>query len=140
MNAIASTASAVPSRFIDNGDGTATDPKTGLVWHKATLGDGKRMTYDQALEAIAALGPEWRMPEFDELHILVDRTRFSPAIDTNVFPDTKHGAYWTSTPTAWASRAAWFVNFGDGDSGVCYRDLNVAFVRACRPLSSGQSL
>ena len=132
------TASTTPSRFIDNGDGTATDPKTGLMWLKATLGDGQRMTYDQALEAIAALGPEWRMPDFDELHGLVDRSRYSPAIDTSVFPDTKNGAYRTSTPTAWASRAAWFVNFNDGHSNVCYRNNNYAFVRACRPLSSGQ--
>ena len=138
MNAIASTTTAATSRFIDNGDGTATDPKTGLVWHKETLGDGKRMTYDQALEAITALGPEWRMPEFDELHSLVDRTRYSPAIDTSVFPDTKHGAYWTSTPTAWASRAAWVVSFDNGYSFVYSRNDDSAFVRACRPLSSGQ--
>ena len=138
MNATASTTSAVaPSRFIDNGDGTVTDPKTSLIWLKATLGNGQPMTHEKALEAIAALGPEWRIPEFDELHSLVDRSRYNPAIDTSAFADTQNCAYWTSEKTAWASRAVWVVYFGNGHSYDCLRD-DSACVRAVRSVSAGQ--
>ena len=37
-----------------------------------------------------------------------------------------------------ASRAAWIVNFNNGNSNDYNRNNNSAFVRACRPLSSGE--
>ena len=37
-----------------------------------------------------------------------------------------------------ASRAAWIVNFNNGNSNDYNRNNNNAFVRACRPLSSGE--
>ena len=116
---------------------------TTLEW-SPTLGGGKRMSYADAQKAISALGPEWRFPSVQELLSIVDYSRCNPAIDIERFPDTKSGAYWTSTDAAWdsdpnpASRAAWVVVFDLGNSYDCNRDGNSAFVRACRPLSSGQ--
>jgi len=110
---------------------------TQLEW-SPTLGNGERMTYAKAEKAIKALGPEWRFPTVQELLSLVDYSRCDPAIDIERFPDTKSGAYWTSTPCAWAPRAAWFVYFGHGGSDSYHRDFNSAFVRACRALPAGQ--
>jgi Protein of unknown function (DUF1566) len=118
-------------------------PETSLEW-SLTLGGGKRMSYADAQKAISALGPEWRFPSVQELLSIVDYSRCNPAIDIERFPDTKSGAYWTSTDAAWdsdpnpASRAAWIVDFLNGYSVGYGRYYGYAFVRACRPLSSGQ--
>lgn len=74
--------------------------ESSLEWSH-TLLDGKRVDYATAEAAIKALGPDWRMPTFDELFSLVDRTRYNPAIDIIKFPDTKSTWYWSSTPTSW---------------------------------------
>jgi hypothetical protein len=110
---------------------------TKLEW-SPTLGNGKRMTYAEAEKAVAALGEGWRLPEIQELLSIVDYTRCDPAIDTERFPDTKSAAYWTSTPCAWAPRAAWFVGFSSGSSDYYRRDNGYAFVRAVRSLPAGQ--
>jgi hypothetical protein len=108
-----------------------------LEWSQ-TLGDGRRMSYADAEAACSALGEGWRLPAVQELLTLVDYTRHSPAIDIDRFPGTKSGAYWTSTPCAWAPGAAWFVYFHDGNSNCYGRGVNDAFVRAVRSLPAGQ--
>lgn len=123
-------------RFIDNGDGTVTDTKLGLMWSKETLRDFKVLTYEKAVEACKALGPEWRLPTRAELCQLVDDTQFDPAIDKKAFPDTRSGAYWASTEAASMPSFAWFVLFGYGNSGIIPRN-SVAFVRAVRSLPAG---
>lgn len=117
------------TRFIDNGDDTVTDSKTGLIWTKATISEG--VTYDKAL---AALGEGFRLPTDEELLSLVDRTRHSPAIDTDAFPDTYDDWYWTSTPCAWNDAAVWVVVFGNGIVSYNHRKHH-GCVRAVR---SGQ--
>ena len=108
-----------------------------LEW-SPTLGNGQRMTYAEAKKAVADLGEGWRLPSIQELLSIVDYTRCDPAIDTERFPETKSGAYWTSTPCAWAPRAAWVVYFDLGYSLYSNRGYNVAFVRAVRSLPAGQ--
>jgi hypothetical protein len=117
----------------------AAKPKAAarLEWSH-TLGAGERMSYADAEKAVAALGDGWRLPSIQELLSIVDYTRSEPAIDIDRFPDTKSGAYWTSTTCAWAPRAAWFVLFGSGLSGYDYRGNSLAFVRAVRSLPAGQ--
>ena len=119
--------------------------KTTLEW-SPTLGNGKRMSYAEAKKACAVRGDGWLLPTVQELLSIVDYSRCNPAIDITRFPGTQSGAYWTSTDAAWdndpdpASRAAWIVYFGYGNSLGCLRDSHYAFVRACRSVSSGQSL
>ena len=119
-------------RFIDNGDNTITDTKTGLIWAKNTA--AKDANFADAEQAVAALGDGWRMPTIDELATLVDRTRYNPAINTEAFPDTESDWYWSSTPHAKYTSAVWVVNFHLGTVGGGLRDLN-GCVRAVR---SGQ--
>jgi len=119
-------------RFIDNGDNTITDTKTGLIWTKNTV--AKDVNFDGAEKAVAALGDGWRIPTVDELATLVDRTRYEPAIDVEAFPNTANDWYWTSTPCAWRASAVWVVGFSNGFVHDGYRH-GVCCVRAVR---SGQ--
>ena len=142
MNAIASTDPTAQPRFIDNGDGTITDTKHNLMWTKDTISTKNVNQYEaEKICADCRVGGHdtWRLPDVEELFPLADRSRLRPAIDTTFFPDTHSDWYWTRTLYAdAASRAAWFVFFDYGNSGDCNRGNGNAFVRACRPLSSGQ--
>ena len=109
-----------------------------LEW-SPTLCNGERVTY-AAAEKGAALGDGWRLPTRMELESILDLTRHEPAIDTTRFPDTKSGAYWTSTPCAWSSVCAWFVGFSYGNASYDHRGYNSAFVRAVRSVRAGRSV
>jgi hypothetical protein len=128
---------------IEIGNESASEPTAlhvstpTLEWSN-TLLDGKPVNYEAAEKAIAALGEGWRIPTFEELFSLVDRTRHDPAIDTEKFPDTKSTWYWSSTPTAWNSAAVWVVGFGYGaayDLPPPRRRL-----RACGAFGAGRSV
>ena len=119
-------------RFIDNGDNTITDTKTCLIWTKNTIAKG--VDCDDTEKAVAKLGEGWRVPTLDEMATIVDRTRHSPAIDTEAFPDTANDWYWTSTPCAWNTSAVWVVLFSSGYVGGLDRN----FYCCVRAVRSGQ--
>lgn len=106
-----------------------------LEWSH-TLNNGERMAYAQAEAACAALGEGWRLPTRAELESIIDLSRHDPAIDTDRFPDTQSGAYWTSTPCAWAPSCAWVVGFYNGYVDFSHRGYSNAFVRAVRSAAS----
>jgi hypothetical protein len=142
MNAVAQAiATPAAARFVDNGDGTITDTRSGLTWSKATLCE-EEINHAQAEKICAELDlaghSDWRLPTVDELFALADRTRTEPAIDTEAFPDTQSDWYWTSTISAWSSGYAWVVCFDGGDAGSSRRDGDYAFVRAVRGVPAGQ--
>ena len=114
-------------------DATPAHLAARLEWSDTLLG-GKSVTYAAAQEAIAALGPGWRMPTRQELESLLDLSCHDPAIDTEKFPDTKSNGYWTSTPCAWNDAAVWVVDFYFGHVYGFHRN-DLACVRAVR---SGQ--
>jgi hypothetical protein len=74
---------------------------------------------------------DWRLPTVEELFLVADRSKFSPAIDEDFFPGTESDWYWTSTPAAWSADCAWIVGF-DGGCADGYRRYNGGFVRAVR--------
>ena len=98
-----------------------TDLGTGLVWQR-DAGDAT-FSFEEARAHCAALlleGQGWRVPSVKELQTLVyDARSQAPFIDTEAFPDTPAGRapYWTSSSSATVAGAAWFVNFGTGESG-----------------------
>ena len=59
----------------------------------------------------------WRVPRVDELSGIVNQGTFSPAIDTNYFPNTASTWYWSSSPIADNGGNAWIVYFGVGNDG-----------------------
>ena len=80
--------------YTDNMDGTVTDNVTGLMWEQKTDDGGPRdkdntYTWKDALAYCESLllgeHSDWRMPTPKELERIVDLTKSSPAIDTEIF-------------------------------------------------------
>jgi len=141
MNAPVANITLATQRFVDNSDDTITDTSTGLMWSKATITEGD-VTHATAAEVCALLDlaghRDWRLPTIDELFMLADRSRHTPAIDTAAFPDTRSDWYWTSTICAWSPGCAWIVNFNGGLADGVRRDGLNACVRAVRSVPAGQ--
>ncbi|MBP8289539.1 MAG: DUF1566 domain-containing protein, partial [Chromatiaceae bacterium] len=125
-------ATALASRFTDNGDGTVTDKATGLQWQRCSQGQtwsggtctgiatvgGWQWALQRADVASYAGRSDWRLPSIKELASIVERACDSPAIDLAVFPATPftgdRTAYWSSSPVAGGAR---IVGFGAGGMG-----------------------
>jgi len=103
------------------------DNVTQLIWEVKT-DDGsihdrdKTYTWQNAQDVfIAAVNAEafgghsdWRMPTIKELAFITDLGRYSPAINTDYFPNTLLSwpyVYWSSTTYAYYSDYAWRVYF-----------------------------
>ena len=119
-------------------DGAVADSKTGLIW---SLEETTRMTWKKAQAHCASLTllgfTDWRLPTCDELLTLVDRTRVSPAIDVEFFPDCKSDWYWSSTSYAGSpGDCAWLVAFYSGFAywGSQVSDFRVRAVRSSQAL------
>ena len=104
--------------FIKNGDGTVTDPKTGLVWQQTA--DTKKREWLEALEYCETLNfanhSDWRLPDIIELTSLVDYNRSDPALDPSF--DSNKSAFWSSTPFLLPpeldTTVMWAVDFSNG--------------------------
>ena len=57
---------------------------------------------------------DWRVPQRSSLRTIVHYGAFSPAIDTDFFPNTSSLFYWSSSPVADNSGNAWSVSFSFG--------------------------
>jgi len=114
-------AASQPS-YTDNGDGTTTDNKTGLMWVKdgnsAGCNNGSSLTWEAALnfcEGLTYAGySDWRLPNRRELMSIVDYGTSVPAINTAYFSNTQSSWYWTSTTYVPSTDTAWYVDFSNG--------------------------
>lgn len=103
--------------YVDNGNDTITDRKTGLTWQKK---ESRKMRWKQAVDYCLGLNlagkSNWRLPSKRELLTLVERSMFNPSINRQFFPDAVPENYWSSsTGTIATGSAAWLVNFGFGE-------------------------
>ena len=138
-------AGAPTSRFEDNGDGTVTDFRTGLMWMRCALGQSwngatctgspTRYSWADALagaQADFAGHSDWRLPNVKELLSIVERRCFNPSINETVFPATVPGVYWSSTPSvAGIGTEAYSVSFIQGSDGG---EDKAALTRLVRPV------
>lgn len=120
-------------RYVDHGNGTVTDIRTGLMWQRcadglsgADCGTGTptahasfaaalgRATAVNADAAGAGRGhDDWRVPNRNELASLAQSACAAPAINRLRFPATPSIApFWSSSPAA--TSMAWVVQFNDG--------------------------
>ncbi len=118
--------------YIDKGDGTVEDSKTGLVWQQAD--DGVRRSWNDAepyCESLNLAGhDDWRLPRIDELLTIMDHTRNYPALDP-IFAGGFY--YWSGSPFAADSDRAWLANFGAGNIGAYEKTESYnTFVRCVR--------
>ncbi len=133
-----SVAFAIPttptSDFTDNNNGTVTHKTTGLMWMRCALGQTwtgstcsgttKRYPYAKAMALTSSFAgySDWRLPNIAELHTIVERENYNPAINTTVFPNARSSWFWSSSPDAYDSGGAWVVAFGNGDGGNDSKD------------------
>lgn len=100
----------------DNGDGTVTDQRTGLVWQK--VGPARRGTWEEALRACSELDlagrKDWRLPNIKELRSLSDDALAAPSADRKFLPGMNAAAYWSSTTQCNRPERAWFTDFTSG--------------------------
>lgn len=102
-------------------------PDHGLTFTAThvTESDVSQQECEAAAKACTLLGAnDWDLPTIEELQLLIDRTRYQPAINTDFFTNIQSDWYWSKTPAAWSSASAWFVNFYYGGVYGCLRDYN----------------
>lgn len=112
--------------FIDNGDGTVTDTRTGLTWMRCAMGQtwdgstckGKVQKYPwneaKKLRHTFVGYDDWRLPDIDELKMLIDRGQSDQSIDMKAFPDAPRLYFWSLSPFTKKIGHAWGVDFNDG--------------------------
>ena len=131
--------SASQPSYTDNGNGTTTDNRTGLMWVKdgnsAGCNNGGILTWDAAItfcEGLTYAGySDWRLPNRRELMSIVDYGTSYPSINATYFPNTQSNRYWTSTTYILDTSYAWFVFFDDGGVQSLYKSIS-APVRCVR--------
>ncbi|WPD21581.1 MAG: DUF1566 domain-containing protein [Candidatus Electrothrix scaldis] len=137
-------------QYIDHGDGTVTDTKTGLMWKRCSEGlsgvnceDGEieKYSWDDAVQRFKNVEyagyKDWRLPTIDELKTLVHCSKGQhkddycmdgskvPTINQQAFPNTETFV-WSGSPDAAYSIYAWLVIFGSGSSGSDFRTASYA--------------
>jgi hypothetical protein len=127
-------------RFTDNGDGTVTDNVTALIWLKNAncttffSDDSTGHNYRNWRNALTAANSledgycgvtdgssagDWRLPNVNELHSLVDLTQSNPPLPSgHHFDGVQSYFYWSSTTYADYTANAWGVFLYGGD--VCH--------------------
>lgn len=100
--------------FTNNGDGTVTDTKTGLIWQACAVGqtfngsngsngscngDAKTYTHADALALTSDFSgqTDWRVPTISELHSIVDLRKVYPAINKSLFPNPPAVSFWSAS-------------------------------------------
>lgn len=146
----------LPPSFADNGDGTISDSRTGLMWE--TLSDDgsvhdKDTVYSWStaisgkvatLNATSFAGyTDWRLPNVNELQSLANYGAVGPAVHAPLHSGcvpacaatacscTRSATYWTSTTYQSFPASAWHVDFNIGAVGFGNKG-NSGSVRAVR--------
>ena len=127
------TQSTPDSRLIDNGDSTISDHATGLMWKQcsegqssdsACSGNFSTHNWQEALQVASTLNAaagfagfnDWRLPNIKELRSIVEMACHTPAINSNRFPNSDSGNYWSATASISNTNNAWRIEFGDGET------------------------
>jgi len=144
-------------KFLDNGDGTVTDLRFGLMWsvctygqtynvtEKTCQGDGEALlTWSGALNSQEQMNDnqslghsDWRLPNIKELHSIVERACRNPAIRSEVFPDSLNVVYWSNTPDKEVNPPLLgrVVDFADGSEFFKATSENI-YVRHVRSINN----
>lgn len=118
------------NQFTDHTNGTVTDNKTGLMWKKCSEGQiwevagntcskgaGGYQWQNALLQAQVvnknsgfAGHQDWRVPNIKELNSITEKQCIDPAINLSIFPNTTSAWFWSSTPNAYHSNSADYIN------------------------------
>jgi hypothetical protein len=132
LSAKASSKQAKIIRFTDNGDGTVTDYKSGLMWQKSD--NGTATTWVEAAPYCNDLElgghADWLLPDVSTLVTTVNYSKSDPAIH-NVF-DGRSNAYWSSSTYAADPDYAWYVVYLGGGVHLLKKNSSDGYVRCVR--------
>jgi serine/threonine protein kinase len=122
-------------RYTDNGDGTATDNRTGLIWLKNANCFGKQ-NWKTAMQRVAKLADgqcglsdgskagDWRLPTKEEWEAMVDKRYIMPALsNTYAFFGVQANNYWSSSTYARNMSIAWYVILNNGIVSGYYKNF-----------------
>ncbi len=122
----------------DAATNTVYDDATGLTWQDDGNVSIDPKTWNDAIEYCENLDfagkQDWRLPNFNELYMIADRSRTNPAMHmdaANGFQNVASSFYWSSTTLASDTSDAWRVNFNKGYDSARDKTLS-AFVRCVR--------
>lgn len=123
-----------------NGEIVTIDQATGLMWASDGNAEGcyfgVQADWNKAIdwaEGLTFAGfSDWRLPNFRELHSLVNYGTNSPAIDTVYFPNAQLWEHWSGSTSYWLPLTyAWMVDFTYGTMKI-YNKTTALHVRAVR--------
>ncbi|MBN1345274.1 MAG: DUF1566 domain-containing protein [Phycisphaerae bacterium] len=102
--------------LVDNGDGTITDTKAGLMWQKSDAGP---MRWEQAVEACKNLSlaghSDWRLPDIKELKELFKGLHSDDhVVERRLAPFEWTGDRYWSSKVVDPYHAAFLHNFNGG--------------------------
>lgn len=132
-----------PTNMLADENGWVTDPQSGLMWQRCSLGQiwhkphcqgqAQTYTYSQALEAVQSSNQQstagfndWKLPHLKELAFIAHPRCQNPRVNLDLFPDTPAGVFW--------SRYTRIVN--DFDPHVFTMDFAFAGVALAHPQES----
>ncbi|OHU96399.1 DUF1566 domain-containing protein [Pseudoalteromonas byunsanensis] len=134
-------------RFTFNGDGTATDNETGLMWQVCEFGQNYdavnitcnsaalQVNWQQALVAAKnsnyAGFTDWHVPNVKELASIIEHSCVEPAINQEVFLSTQNDNYWSSTTAISEQDHAWAYQLADGKNNLKAKTSDI-FLRLVR--------
>ena len=115
----------------DNATQVVTDSSTGLQWQDDV---NITKTWTQAIDYCEALtlgaNSDWRLPNFNELYFIADRSKRNPAIDS-AFQNVVSDRYWSSSTVVGFEGHAWSVLFLNGNDNWYYKSHSY-YVRCVR--------
>ncbi len=143
--------------YTDNGNGTVTDNRSGLIWLKNANCFGKQnwKTAMQSADQLAngqceltddSRKHQWRLPTKEEWTAMMDKTYMFPALSNAVGNDnwtegdaftdvqTETGLYWSSSTNMEDKFVAWYANIGLGN----VYDEHKSLKNAVWPVRKGQ--
>ena len=97
------------SAFIDNGDGTATDTGSGLMWQKTGQSSGNdwQAMLDICTDLSLAGHADWRLPDIKEL---------ATTVNAETSLDVLQGIYCSASTIANDTDSAWIIQFFSGSN------------------------
>ena len=128
-------------RFVDNGNGTITDKRTGLMWEKAPVSTTMdwAVANDYAARLKLAGYSDWRLPYRAELRDLVrdeDRPDYASWLNSLGFKGLVAEEYWSGTYFQYGGDDyGWVVDLSTGGTRSSFQqnEYNVWFVRGGQP-------
>jgi len=110
--------SNIMSVLYDNGNGTVFDKARNLIWQSSSSNATSWINALNYCNNLTLSNRNWRLPNYNELMSIVDRSKSMPTIDVSIFPETVAINYWTSNTLDTLRTAARTVSFEQGTSSV----------------------